>query len=1153
MFEDCYNLSNINVDAGNSVYDSRENCNAIVETSSNTLVAGCKNTIIPSSVTSIGEQAFLGCSGLTSITIPSSVTSIGDYAFGYCSGLSSIKVDAGNTVYDSRENCNAIIETSSNTLVTGCKNTIIPSSVTSIGSSAFYLCSGLTSITIPSSVTTIGSSAFYFCSGLTSITIPSSVTSIGGGAFQNCSGLNTIYSYIESPTGSTDATFDNSNYTNATLYVPTGTKELYQSTNGWKDFTNIVEMVTKHNLIYRINGEVYKTVELEEGATITPEPAPTKTGHSFSGWSEIPATMPANDVTIIGTFAQNPTETESAFVDVSALGIDDQELHMISAGTTLCESSSVSMSNAYDDSFSAVSMAISGEQNYQVNINGKKYIYGEGVQGATNAKPYSIGECQEDGTFVGGQYEGWVYKFTTLYDGYLYVPCRIATNKSIYVWAGNADEAAGRLVAYNYRGITSDGQLASVSLPSNSDDYYVGPNEDYDTNDRLQSIQAIDKNLIVEGSSLWTNGVIAFPVKASVGTYYVCATGTKLHSNGFVFVPGAKEIGEVVFSPRTFTLTYQVDGDTYKTYELAAGDVITPEAAPTKEGYTFSGWSEIPETMPANDVTVTGTFTAIPEPSSDNALAINNAETYAGKQIVLPIDMNNVASIKAFQFDLYLPEGVTIAKDEDEEELIELTSRAAKSHTIAYSNRPDGAIRMICTSMSGATFKGNEGTIVNVTLDVAQSMTDGDYDIEIKNIELSDGTPYNPADIKATLTVKTYTPGDVDGTGTVSVNDAVCVINYILGSPAEDFIEPAADLDGNGVITVNDVVILINDYILGGNSQNSLDLAFLQDVTADDDYLYIEEDNLSNMTAGEEREIEVFMNTSRTDIQGLQCDIYLPDGMEFVPEEDGDEKYYADKGGRAAKSHSVAAQLMADGSVRVVETSTSGAKFKANELAVFYFTVRATANTAYGQGIRLCNMELSYGGTPINPEDRTFDVKVKAGTVSLNSEGYATFSHASDVEVEGAEVYTATRNGNIISCTKGEQSVAAFNGVILKGEPDATVTLYTNNGVEGYTGNELKATTTAAGVADIETALVLSGNMFKNYTGAAFDADKAYMPYDGNSANAIGIVFNGATAIDGIASENNLLDGAVIKTVEDGKLVIKTANGKYSSVGAKMK
>lgn len=424
-----------------------------------------------------------------------------------------------------------------------------------------------------------------------------------------------------------------------------------------------------------------------------------------------------------------------------------------------------------------------------------------------------------------------------------------------------------------------------------------------------------------------------------------------------------------------FFLTYKVDGKVYRQYELAAGEPITPEAAPTKDGYTFSGWSEIPETMPANDIEVVGTFTKIPvEPSTDNTLAISDADAYVGKQIVLPIDMNNVASIQAFQFDLYLPEGVTVAKDEDEEYLIDLTSRAAKSHSISAQTRPDGAIRMICTSMAGAAFKGNEGTIVNVTLSVAPDMTAGNYEIKIKNIELSDGTPYNPADIKATLTVKAYTPGDVDGTGTVSVNDAVCVINYILGSPIEGFIEAAADLDGNGVITVNDVVILINDYILGGNSQNSLDLAFLEDVTADDDYLFI---NDITMKAGETTEVEVLMNTNRNDIQGLQCDIYLPEGMEFVPEEDGDEKYYADKGGRAAKSHSVAAQLREDGSVRVVETSTSGAKFKDNDQAVFYFTVKAKEDMVAGNyEIKLANMELSYGGTPINPSDRTAKVVI---------------------------------------------------------------------------------------------------------------------------------------------------------------------------------
>ena len=157
--------------------------------------AGCcglTSITIPSSVTSIGNYAFSGCYSLTSITIPEGVTSIGYLAFGSCRGLTSISVASGNTNYDSRNNCNAIIETSSNTLIVGCKNTVIPSSVTSIGSDAFSGCSSLTSITIPSSVTSIGSEAFFWCTGLTSITIPSSVTSIGYQAFYKCSSLTSI-------------------------------------------------------------------------------------------------------------------------------------------------------------------------------------------------------------------------------------------------------------------------------------------------------------------------------------------------------------------------------------------------------------------------------------------------------------------------------------------------------------------------------------------------------------------------------------------------------------------------------------------------------------------------------------------------------------------------------------------------------------------------------------------------------------------------------------------------------------------------------------------------------------------------------------------------------------------------------------------------
>ena len=119
-----------------------------------------KNIFIPHSVESIGKYAFYGCSELQSVVMGNSVESIGTGAFGGCCGLTSIVVATNNPVYDSREDCNAIVETATNTLIAGCKETFIPNSVTSIGDFAFYGCSGLTSIEIPNSVTSIGRGAF---------------------------------------------------------------------------------------------------------------------------------------------------------------------------------------------------------------------------------------------------------------------------------------------------------------------------------------------------------------------------------------------------------------------------------------------------------------------------------------------------------------------------------------------------------------------------------------------------------------------------------------------------------------------------------------------------------------------------------------------------------------------------------------------------------------------------------------------------------------------------------------------------------------------------------------------------------------------------------------------------------------------------------
>ena len=199
--------------------------------------------IIPKNVTSIGEWAFENCIKLTSITIPNNVTSIGESVFYGCSNLGLIVVETGgNTKYDSRNNCNAIIETSSNTLIAGCKNTIIINSVSTIGNNAFSGCS------------------------LNSITIPNSVTTIGNGAFSGCSGLNTVVSEIENPFAIDENVFYYYNkdiYATATLIVPSGKKSAYQNMAGWSKFQNIVE-VGEGGIIgyeFEVDGICYKIGE----------------------------------------------------------------------------------------------------------------------------------------------------------------------------------------------------------------------------------------------------------------------------------------------------------------------------------------------------------------------------------------------------------------------------------------------------------------------------------------------------------------------------------------------------------------------------------------------------------------------------------------------------------------------------------------------------------------------------------------------------------------------------------------------------------------------------------------------------------------------------------------------------------------------------
>ena len=296
-FHGCGDLISLMVESGNQIYDSREGCNAIIETASNMLIVGSRTSFIPKSVTSIGGGAFsynkgltsitipesvtsIGWTafeetGLTSVTIPESVTSIGSYAFtgtditsviipksvtsigqgafSHCPNLTSVQIEDGNPVYDSRGNCNAIIETASNTLIEGWEFSSIPNSITAFGDGAFVYCYDMKSINIPSSVTRIGSDAFWGC-GLTSVSIPESVTSIGTYAFY-CTSLKNMYCYGKTAPKTEGEIFFDVNLNRVTLHVPAESIDAYKAKEPWKSFGNIIAIEEKTFIAGDANGD----------------------------------------------------------------------------------------------------------------------------------------------------------------------------------------------------------------------------------------------------------------------------------------------------------------------------------------------------------------------------------------------------------------------------------------------------------------------------------------------------------------------------------------------------------------------------------------------------------------------------------------------------------------------------------------------------------------------------------------------------------------------------------------------------------------------------------------------------------------------------------------------------------------------------------
>ena len=433
--------------------------------------------MIPNSVISILDNAFYKCS-FNDINIGNSVADVGDYAFYQCSGIDKISIGFGDSG-------TGLVGKYAFSYCPDLEEVVIEKSLTGIDKYAFYACSSLEKLKIGDGVKAIEDNAFGYCTDLKEVTFGKRVNYIGNSAFVGCDNIETIYALPSRAINCGEQVFSDNAYKYATLYVKENSIGSYETTEPWSKF--YIETVRDFTLTYVVDGVVYKTETLEYGTAIEPLAEPTKRGYTFSGWSDIPATMPAEDITITGSFTVN-TYAVTYIVDGEVYAIDS-----IAYG---CE----------------------------IVLRDEPVKEGHTFSGWSEI-PATMSD--EDITIT-GSFTVNTYVVTYIVDGTVYV-----TDSVVY-----------------------GAEIVPRDEPTREGHTFSGWSEIPPTMPAA--------NITIMGS----------------------------------------------FAVNNYTVTFMIDGEVYETMSVEFGAEIELPTPPEKEGHTFSGWLGVPDTMPAEDIVIEGKFIA---------------------------------------------------------------------------------------------------------------------------------------------------------------------------------------------------------------------------------------------------------------------------------------------------------------------------------------------------------------------------------------------------------------------------------------------------------------------------------------------------------------------------------------------------------------